>query len=809
MGRIINIKDLSPLAKKKVYEAGYNLETGERETTKKRSIYDKRSTVKTIEQTPTFSQQAPTKTTEPTKAKVTKISQPKETPTSNQMVTRTATLKLREGSGEQYLYYDTGRVDRVKSEPIPEMIRQGGKVTIKKARGAGGRPQIEKITPPNDWREIKNKEGEIIGYEGKTTPKTIKEETRFLEIPETPQTEERYFYQRGGQGLVYKVETTSTEDILRREAEKDLIKASRLRSEGKVGFFSVAQANIKKAGAGAVETFKKPAPYIVVAGATLFTTKNPVLAMKMGEVATPLYYGYSLSELSGIKLKKKEGLNSMSLFGGLELTRAEKRDPAELAGEGVALYTIAQGTQAVVKTAIKGIDLGVQNIKWKVNKAKFNKLEKSVTLNYEYKNLEGVRGSQRDLWGSSVSDTKIKYSLQDLNKNKIGFGIEQNPLIQSSDYFPTGQTKLSQDSLFAVDSLGNIRQTKVSGGEVFVKDPNIKKFVEFNPKHYSLITVNPNPSNAPKNIIPHADKSVQTELIKNTNVVDKTLKQIYTKTPTPKAKPSSSGSPTLFSKSGVSSTYQQQNNPLLDFKFNVKNTYVPPETTTNVLKNIVSQKNIGVFPLITKTKAQPATTTKTFQDSGLSRVNIPKINLTGERVLKASKSKLIMKQKPAQDIGVDQVINQSKDLFKIRNARGAQGQDLGQDTTQILGLGQTTRQAQAQRQVLRQTQIKLNQKITQSTQIQASKIKFPKTFNSGFPTPPIKFGFPKIDLGKKGRSRSFSLKIVPSKLTPKYQPTVKSIFFKETGKEIKGLLSGLEDRPIPIKKKKKKKRLLL
>lgn len=793
MGRIVNIKSLSKLARRRAYEAGYNLDTGERETTDKRDWFSRssgggsesssKSTVKTETQKVTVSQPAQTKATEQTKTKIVELTNQKQTKSSSdpRMITRTAELKIRHGTGEQYLKYDTGEIKRVKTNPVADMVRQGGKVKI--TRGAGGRPKISEVTPPQDWKEIKDDKGQIVAYEGQQSPTKIRERDYFVTVPQEPEKTQVIWAwgQRGGQGRAYAGYGAPYETQLRSSADKDRFKADRARSEGKVGFFYEVSANIKKGLAGGIETTKKPLPYIVVAGSTLIATKSPKLAVVAGEIATPLYYGYTLTEL-------KKG-----------------RDPAELAGEGVALWGISKATQKATQTVVSGVATAKTKIQTKIASIKMNKLERSIMDNYPYKIKEGVSGSQRDLWGTSVSDSKVKSSIQDLNKFKIGYGIEQNPLVSTNTYSPTGQTKLSQDKIFAIDSLGNIRQTQIKAGNVFVKDPKLNKFLEFNPKHYSLITINPNPANLPKTPIPRIDKSSQTNLIDNApKNVDKTIKEIYGQIKTPaKSSGGSGGEPTLFSRTGSASTHAQTTNPLSTIGTSSNyQTYITQEPKGKTINQLLEKGSVLMFPLLSPPKStQSPKPPQIRQVNEVLRVNVPKFNISISSGLKASNKKLVTAQQNKQDSKADQDIKISQDLFQIKRAKGAQGQDSSQDLAQILG----QKQATIQKQVLKQQQAQaeaLKSVLKQPLKTPTARVVDP--FNL---TPSVNFQIPKFDLGvnKKG-SKFYLIGSKPRKLGPKYQPTVKSIFFNERGRAKKGLLTGLEERPIPIFKKKKKKK---
>ena len=113
--------------------------------------------------------------------------------------------------------------------------------------------------------------------------------------------------------------TENKASLLRKSGEEDIIKASRLRQEGKIGYGYEALGQTKKyiadVGEGAYETVKDPKTWVIT-GATFIATRNPQTAFattKLLEAALPIY---AYSELKQIGEKKKTFGRSSGEFLG-------------------------------------------------------------------------------------------------------------------------------------------------------------------------------------------------------------------------------------------------------------------------------------------------------------------------------------------------------------------------------------------------------------------------------------------------------------------------------------------------------------
>lgn len=192
----------------------------------------------------------------------------------------------------------------------------------------------------------------------------------------------------------------------------------------------------------------------------------------------------------------------LALYGGVQAKEIKegRKTLGQVVGETGAYMTAYSFVDPAINKVIDVSKAGVQSYKnWRAD-VNYQKWQKSITGD-EFRLSEGAQGAQRTLTGGSLSDKQVQQAIRDLNKNKLGFGIEQNTLRPyKQDVLPTGQTKLSRDQIIAIDSLGNVQNVKVVNQQPFVYDPKLRTYVEYDPSKYFLRTVKTSPMGDPDRV---------------------------------------------------------------------------------------------------------------------------------------------------------------------------------------------------------------------------------------------------------------------------------------------------------------------
>lgn len=193
----------------------------------------------------------------------------------------------------------------------------------------------------------------------------------------------------------------------------------------------------------------------------------------------------------------------LTLYGGTQAREIYqgRKSVGDVLGEtaayGLAYSVVDPAIGKVQSTAQKAAGAFKQ---WQYDKA-LQRWERSLSSGEPFRLSEGAQGPQRTLTGGSISDKQLRQTIQQLNKNKLGFGIERNPLRPyRENILGSGQTKLSRDQIIAFDSLGNMRNVRVVNQQPFVYDPKLQRYIEFNPDKYFLRTVKTSPMGDPDQV---------------------------------------------------------------------------------------------------------------------------------------------------------------------------------------------------------------------------------------------------------------------------------------------------------------------
>lgn len=476
----------------------------------------------------------------------------------------------------------------------------------------------------------------------------------------------------------------------------------------------------------------------------------------------------------------------LTLYGGLQAREVQqgRKTPGQVVGETGAYATAYSFVDPAINKVIDVSKAGVQSFKnWRAQRA-FEQWQKSITGD-QFRLSEGAQGAQRTLSGGSLSDKQLKAAIQDLNKNKIGFGIEQNTLRPyRQTVTPTGQTKLSRDQIIAIDSLGNVQNVKVVNQKPFVYDPKLQKYVEFDPNKYFLRTVTSSPIGDQSRI----SKAFQD--LRNLFTVKPGTQTTLPGTSTSK-KPS-------FPFGGGSSP------PKIDSSGSL-----PKVVSSGVKTTQLDQAALSSFQ-IPKTQAVPNYIVDTgaavpqaplTQNKGGISVLLPKLGITPkpafDTIIKASvqpgqPSAVRTSQKPAQD-PLDDLLKASREAIKPASIPDI---------------------STGQRQRPRSGTIPRTQPVTDILPIVTPSPSFPAT-----PTPIPELGFfeeltpqrqqppglPSWFFGKS-RQTSFPGSRRSSVKQPRaFFPTLRSNILAQFGKTPQiNIFSGLGERYIPAKRKKKR-----
>lgn len=431
------------------------------------------------------------------------------------------------------------------------------------------------------------------------------------------------------------------------------------------------------------------------------------------------------------------------------------------------------------------------------------KLQNKIFEPYGYKNFEGVYGKQRTLYGKSITDIEVKQALLELDKNKLGFGIERNPLKPyKENILSSGQTKLTQDQIVAINSMGEAFKVKVTDGSPFVYEPKLQKYIEFNPEAYKLLTV-PSESFTGKirvqqdlvakqlSEIPKIiQKETQTALIEGPKP-DVSMRAL--KNPPPPRAPPSPEPVKVFSKDTIVTTIDKSafKEPISKFNYPVPE-YVAETPKPPVVKadTVVKMQQRNIPAPFSLPKAQ-------------ERLNInEKDNILD---IIASQQKPIKTPKISPDVK-----SQQKQLNKLIN-----GSKL--EPVQFPKPLQDLRPRQAQ--IPRQSQAQITKQITDILTLQTGKFKpieapipdfiEPSPVNIEYTEPKGPFEVPagfEFFKGPKPKPMATAKGKGKPRLK-RFAPTLKSLIFGEIGKTSKAsITTGLGDRYIPAPFKTKKKR---
>ena len=243
-----------------------------------------------------------------------------------------------------------------------------------------------------------------------------------------------------------------------------------------------------------VETIKRPETAVVVGG-TLLLTRSPQIAEAV-----------------------QIGLTALLPVIGVEKLRQ--------IGRGEETFAGAAGEFGAFAAAFKAGELALEApgfIRSKAREIKltrgFRKLERGVMLEEPFRlvEFEETVGIQRDLFGRPVPEAQVRRALREVDINKIGFGIERNPLRPlSEDILPTGQQRLVKDIIVGISKVtSEIRPVRIIERQPFIFEPKTGKFVEFVPQgEFSLITMTPQQGIRAR--VDLLDTSIQTRLVEPT-----------------------------------------------------------------------------------------------------------------------------------------------------------------------------------------------------------------------------------------------------------------------------------------------------
>ena len=403
---------------------------------------------------------------------------------------------------------------------------------------------------------------------------------------------------------------------------------------------------------------------------------------------------------------------------------------------------------------------------------------------------EDTGGVQRDLFGKSVSDTKLNNALYDLNKNKIGFGIEKNPLKTTNNILSTNQQTLGKSKIIAVDNKGIATNVKVINNEPFVFNQNLNKYTEFVSGKYKLFTVYDN-KNFDIAFKLNPKYSINTDLSKQTSLF---------KT-----------NPTKFNRNTIKELYQtptKTNNIIKNSEVKQFSKAITTQTTKQTATNLFSKSNYQTY--VTQTSQDFSVINNVRQNNFKI---IPYLDLNLKSDLKTEQIK-----KPSQDISFKSLIDQSL-LYKQEKANIL---DNTTKTNQNTILIQKTKKAQKIKQVQEQSyklsNIQISDQIIDNTtdniSIIPSKIINPiKPNKPSIPSIPNNFYNFDFSFKKTGFQKTSFKPIKSFSFSKEYQPTTYSLLTNLTAPKFTssiklGATTGLGVRPI-IKKKKKNLRIYI
>lgn len=464
------------------------------------------------------------------------------------------------------------------------------------------------------------------------------------------------------------------------------------------------------------------------------------------------------------------------------------KDPSAEQGGRVVASTLLVATSELAPKVIT-------KVKTKYNQWKFDRavkgMDNKIFLKHEYVNLEGVDGSQRDLYGRSISDKQVNRALAEINKNKIAFGIEQNTLNPRQEtILNTGQKTLIKNQIVALDPSGRVFPVKVVDHTPYVLDPKINKYVEFVSGKYSLFTI---PENTGLGSIKaeqinlgkvFTDKPVIFPDTKQTLLVEPKVDRSFKilKSPTPPTPPTPP--PLKVVSSGVSSTRlkttQDYTNILGSVTKTQPNLIYSPNVPSSPLKIDLNVKKDALFFFPTSNRERI--------DQGSFNINISDIKPDISPRIKGDIKPIVKPEisvKPRSALDIDLTALPKIKLDVAQKPKTIPELDVQQITQLTPALDLV--QVQPQKQIFRA---------------------FPTPKPSPKPaTPTTPFYFSTFSKLKPTKTQSRVMPKISGKAF-KFSPTLKSVVFREVGKTPKiNITTGLGNRFLqPITKKKKKKK---
>lgn len=439
-------------------------------------------------------------------------------------------------------------------------------------------------------------------------------------------------------------------------------------------------------------------------------------------------------------------------------------------GEAAAYGTAYQFMDPAIGKAAETIKAGAAKFKsWQAER-QMQKWLKSVTGD-KWRITEGAAGPQRTLSGGSVSDPQLKAALRDLNKYKIGYGIEQNPLkpVRQS-ILPTGQTKLTRDEIWAFDNYGNFRAVRIMDNKPFIYDPAIKKYIEFDSSKYFLKTFKIGPTGEDPDRI---SKSFQA--LRNMFSISQSKQTTLTPAPSRLMKPFKAPAPDQIFKESLPKVISQ----------GVKTTQISPAALTSFYKTQTTP--VFMEPMTGAAGAALA------QSNGRFTLFLPKLDIS-------------MKSGITQDLALS-VLPRMQTKAKQRISADPLEKSLTATMSKIIP---GTIIIPRQKTKTRTTPATIPKTSTTPITTPAptpwppipniSKI-FEPIAPPGAPMPPAPSISWFFTFDKRSRRREFPFKM--PKQPRMFAPTLKSAVFRETGKtSIWSIMSGLGERKIRKKKKR-------
>lgn len=251
-----------------------------------------------------------------------------------------------------------------------------------------------------------------------------------------------------------------------------------VRAYGKASSFG-ADLVFKDYTPAAYDTMKTPSTHIISFGFNIVGAAASPIVSKFPAVrkAGNIIIGTAYSTYQGVQIA-----TGKKTYGGVL---------GETVGYGVSsTFTkpLAQATVKAPQVVYTKVKSGIEHYKAQYQ---FNKVYKDYG-GAPYMQSEGVY-KQRTLTSQSISDKQLSGILAHQNRNKIGFGIERNTLRPAQNTFmSSGQQRLAQDKIIAVDIRGKFHKVKIVDRQPYVYNQRLGKYTEFVSGKYKLYTLTPN-----------------------------------------------------------------------------------------------------------------------------------------------------------------------------------------------------------------------------------------------------------------------------------------------------------------------------